>query len=82
MTTYTVRSRSNGKQVTFANVGSHGYVYCDMGDPRKHGTLGRQICKGGCFAGSTLTASDDDLPRVVRNWLKAYYRDVPAGWRW
>lgn len=80
MSTYTLKSE--GQEITFSNIGSAGYVYCDMGNRRNHGTLGRQICKGGRFTGSTLTASDDDLPRVVRNWLKAYYRDTPAGERW
>lgn len=80
MATYTLKSE--GKEITFSNLGRAGYVYCDMGSRKNHGTRGRQICKGGGFVGSTLTASDDDLPRVTRNWLKAYYRDMPAGERW
>ena len=80
MATYTLKSE--GRVITFSNAGRDGYVYCDRGDPRAHGTLGRQICKRGGFAGSTLTASDDDLARVVRGWLKSYYRDTPAGGRW
>lgn len=80
MATYTLRSQ--GKEITFCNIGQSGYVYCDMGDRRNHGTLGRQIAKAGAFNGYTLTASDDDLARVCRNWVRAYYRHTPPEYRW
>lgn len=34
------------------------------------GTLGRQICEGGGFMGSTLTADAETLPKVARRWLR------------
>jgi hypothetical protein len=45
-----------------------GYVRLECGD--RHGTLGRQICEGGGFMGSTLMADENTLAWVTRRWNK------------
>ena len=76
MTTFTIHTRTMGT-LNFCNAGAAGYVRCDMGNPRADGTLGRQICEGGQFTGPTLCASDENLERVARAWLRAFYRATP-----
>jgi len=71
----TIRSNRYG-ELTFSRPGSR-YIYCDMGVARDHGTLGRQICRGGKLAGATLMCSGDDtreLRRICQNWLRAKAR--------
>lgn len=71
----TIRSKRYG-ELTFSRPGSR-YIYCDMGVARDHGTLGRQICRGGGVHGSTLGYSGNDereFCKICRNWLRARAR--------
>ena len=73
MNSFTIHTRSMGK-ITFSNPG--GLVYCDFGDRERDGILGTRICEGGEFAGMPLAATDGDLERKCRLWLRAFYRDT------
>ena len=67
----------NGQEWTFSRPGG-GYVYCDFGSARNHGTLGKQICYGGGLRGSTISErSDAAFERAVKKWLADYRRDDP-----
>lgn len=71
----TINSRRYG-ELTFSRPGGY-YVYCDMGERRNHGTLGKQICRGGRLSGSTIAYGGDDpkeLRRIAHNWLRARAR--------
>ena len=78
MAEHTIHTRDLGP-ITFTNFGPTGYVRCDMGDKRKHGTLGKQICKGGRLVGVTLTADDAQLATIATRWWRAYQRRERAG---
>lgn len=70
---YTFYSRKFGHEITFSRPGT-GYVYVDMSGSNP-GTLGRQICSGGGFLGSTLSYygdSDDGFENFCRRWWKKY----------
>jgi len=71
---YTINSRKLGKPVTFSVPGSS-YIYVDLNG--KDGCLGDQICTGGSFHGSTLTAySNEDFKKTCKNWWKSYLRQI------
>ncbi len=68
MTTFTIKSREHG-HITFfvrstAEGNDSGYVFLGTG------TDGKQICEGGDFIGSTLTATVESLGKVARKWHK------------
>lgn len=69
--TYTTRTQEFG-EITFsapaATETTQGYVYVDTNG--QSGTLGRQICYGGDFMGSTITASDATLKAEAQRWLR------------
>jgi hypothetical protein len=67
MTTFTIKSKLHGDQSFFVP-DQGGYVRLESG--RNHGTLGKQICDGGGFHGSTLEANSDTLEKVARRWWK------------
>jgi len=69
---YTINSRKLGKPVTFYSSGNGGYIYVNLNG--KEGTLGHQICSGGCLYGDTLTAYDNDFVRICRLWWRNYLR--------
>lgn len=73
MTTFALRSKTFGVEVFFVGASARsldgkGYVYLGSS------TLGRQLCYGGGFTGSTLRAAPDDLPAVVRRWHRQRMR--------
>lgn len=55
-------------EMTFFVPTNGGYVRLEEG--ANHGTLGRQICEGGTFTGSTLRATGETLPAVARKWRR------------
>ncbi len=65
----TLKSRKLGKSFTFFKSSGNAYVYNSTYQP---GTLGKQICRGGQYGGSTLTASDDNFEAVCRRWLRQH----------
>jgi len=69
MTTFTIKSRKHDKTFNFWMNGEQGYIHLESkGRP---GQLGRQICKGGEFGGSTLYAdSEDEFLRKCREWYR------------
>lgn len=68
MTTFTIKSREHGEITFFVRSNSggsdSGYVFLGTG------TDGKQICEGGDFMGSTLSATPDTLEKVARKWHK------------
>lgn len=67
MTTFTIKSKLHGDHSFFVP-DNGGYVRLESG--RNHGVLGKQICSGGGFHGSTLEANADTLEKVARRWWK------------
>lgn len=65
----TINTRKYGPQTFFMN-GGGGYVYLET--QGKPGTLGKQICSGGGFTGSTLSATPDTFEAVCRNWHRKH----------
>lgn len=70
MATFTIKTRSHG-EITFfvrdtANGADTGYVYLGTG------TDGKQICAGGDYMGSTLSATVETLEKVARNWHRQH----------
>jgi hypothetical protein len=65
----TLKSRKLNKTFTFFKSSGNAYVYDSTYQP---GTLGRQICCGGHYGGSTLTATDDNFESVCRRWLRQH----------
>jgi hypothetical protein len=68
-------SRKLKKTLTFSIPGAS-YVYVDInGQP---GTLGRQICTGGCLMGSTISFYGGDgkekFQAMCKNWLRQYLK--------
>ena len=62
-----IKTRKEG-EMSFFCPADGGYVFLE-GEGRP-GTLGRQICKGGDFMGSTLLARGETLAAVARKWLR------------
>ena len=71
---YVIKSKILNRTFEFwANDGKNGgYVYLESDG--KPGTLGNQICAGGRFTGSTLSATNQTMPRVCRSWYRAFLR--------
>ena len=67
-----IKSKTYGKLSFFIDLGGDSpydkYVFLELGD--RHGTLGRQICDGGGFMGSTITANPETLRAECRKWLR------------
>ena len=75
---HTIHSRRYGTLVFFMP-GDGGYVRLET--LNLSGTLAPQICEGGDFCGSTITASPSTFARVCRRWHKqrmAALRDYPG----
>jgi hypothetical protein len=75
MTSYTTRTAEFG-QITFTAPASSesyaGYVFVDINGKR------RQICYGGDFLGSTITAKAGDLKATAQKWLRQRRELQPA----
>jgi hypothetical protein len=69
MARFTIKTRING-DMDFWVRDEGGYVRLESdGCP---GTLGRQICDGGGFRGSTIMADAQSLEAKARRWYRAY----------
>ena len=69
MARFTIKTRNNGN-MDFWVRDEGGYVRLESDD--KPGTLGRQICAGGGFMGSTIMADAETLEAKARRWYRAY----------
>lgn len=72
--TLTIKSKKLGRELTFSRPG-RSYIYVDLNG--NEGTMGTQICDGGCTAGSTISYSGDDeadFARICRAWYRSYTR--------
>ena len=65
MARFTINTRDAGT-LEFFVPDNGGYVRLESGG--RSGTLAPQICKGGGFMGSTLTATAETLPTVAKRW--------------
>ncbi len=66
MAFFTIDSRDHG-EVTFHTKDEGGYVRVKSKEWDR-----KQICRGGYFMGSTLTADESSLEKVARKWWKQY----------
>ena len=79
---YVIKSRRLKHDVTFfwtpGQKTGTGYIYVDMTpNNNKPGVLGDQICDGGGFLGSTLSAySKDDFINTSKKWWKSFLRNT------
>lgn len=73
MATMTIKSRKTGEEFSFWMNGEKGYIFLESeGRP---GCLGSQICEGGRFLGSTLSAYyEKSFESTCRRWYRAYQR--------
>ncbi len=68
-----IKSRTAGTFSFWMNdVG--GYIFLEADG--KPGTLGQQICKGGYFSGSTLSATPETFEKVCRNWYRSHIKQA------
>jgi len=67
MTNFTINSRAHG-QISFFMPNGGGYVRLESSG--KPGTLGKQLCAGGDFMGSTISATPETFERACRRWHK------------
>ncbi len=75
MTTLTIRSRRTGEEFNFWMNDGGGYIHLES--KGRNGCLGRQICKGGGFTGSTLSANtENQFKERCRKWYRAYQEDT------
>jgi len=70
-----IKSRKYNKEITFSKPGKT-YVFVDLNG--KEGSLGRQICDGGSFTGSTISSCDTSFENDCRKWWKSYLRQERA----
>jgi hypothetical protein len=71
-----IHSRKLNRTFTFWAPMTGGYIY--LTTEEKPGTMGRQICHGGGFSGSTLSASTEaGFKAQCRAWYRAYMRGNP-----
>jgi len=70
MARFTIKTRTNG-DIDFFVPDAGGYVRLESG-VNHSGTLGRQICEGGGFMGSTIMADEKTLEAKARHWYRAY----------
>ncbi len=71
--TLTIKSRKTGEKFEFWMPYSGGYIHLES--KGKSGTLGRQICKGGGFTGSTLYATPESFKDICRSWYRAHMKN-------
>lgn len=71
MARFTIKTRTEGN-LDFFMPDQGGYVRLEQG--RKHGTLAPQICYGGDFRGSTVTAKPDTFESECRRWWRQRQR--------
>lgn len=69
----TIKSRTEGTFNFWMNEAG-GYIFLESDG--KPGTLGQQICKGGYFSGSTLSATPETFGKVCRNWYRGYMKHL------
>lgn len=69
MARFAINTRTNGSMEFFVP-DNGGYVRLES--EGKSGTLGRQICEGGGFMGSTIMADEKTLEAKARRWYRAY----------
>ena len=62
-----IKTRKEG-EMSFFCPADGGYVWLES--ECRPGTLGQQICEGGGFMGSTLSAREETLSDVARKWLR------------
>ena len=62
-----IKTRKEG-EMSFFCPADGGYVWLES--EGRSGTLGQQICEGGEFMGSTLSAREETLGDVARKWLR------------
>ena len=68
----TIKCRKTGEIYTFWMHHGGGYIY--RTSPGRPGTFGSQICAGGRFGGSTVSATPETFARVCRSWYRAHRR--------
>jgi hypothetical protein len=70
----TIKSRKLGQEFSFFMPDNGGYVRLESaGHP---GTLGKQICYGGNFAGMTVHASPATFKKECHRWYANYIKDA------
>lgn len=62
---HTIKTREHGT-VTFFMNSDGGYIYLETAN--RPGILGKQICRGGDFTGSTLSATPETFAATCRKW--------------
>lgn len=68
-----IYSRKYKKTFNFYMDSNGGYVYlCNLINSYNM----KQICKGGGFTGSTLTATPETFDRICRGWYNAHCKNV------
>lgn len=67
----TITSRSAGMFSFWMSDGG-GYIFLES--EGKPGTLGDQICKGGYFTGSCLSATPETFEKVCHSWYRSWFR--------
>lgn len=70
---FTINSRDHGA-ISFWMSGDAGYVFLES--EGKPGSLGSQICRGGGFSGSTITANAENFERICRNWWRLHLKQI------
>ena len=73
MQTLEIKTRKHGT-VTFCMPTAGGYVRVDLNGAS--GTLGSQICDGGMFSGSTISASPKSFEKTCRRWWAARLKAI------
>lgn len=68
MSRFTIKTRDHGDQ-SFFMPDNGGHVFLEIG--ANHGSLGRQICRGGRFLGDTVRSTPDGFENACRAWHKA-----------
>lgn len=69
MARFTIKTRTNG-DMDFFVPDAGGYVRLESDG--KSGTLGKQICEGGGFMGSTIMADEKTLEAKARRWYRSF----------
>ena len=72
MTTMTIKSRKLDQNLTFFMPDDGGYVRLE--GEHTHGALGRQICDGGDFKGSTISSTPGSFAQDCRRWYRQRIR--------